>query len=239
VTPGPLRALVVDDEPLARDELGSLLAETGAFALVGGCGDAMEALQAIRRERPDVVFLDVQMPVVSGFELLGMLDEDLAPAVVFVTAHDAFALRAFEENAIDYLLKPVSRERLQKTVEKLRRRPGARPALPLAPLTRIPCLGARSVKLVPVAEIELVRSGPAGVFVVTAAGEFFTELTLKVLEDRAGLLRCHKQHLVNLDRVDEMDLGDEETPAVLRTRSGHAVPVSRRSLPAVRERLGI
>jgi two-component system, LytTR family, response regulator len=236
----PLRALLVDDEPLACDELRALVEETGAFEIVGVCANAIEALKAVQRDRPDVLFLDVQMPVVSGFELLGMLDDDLLPLVVLVTAHDAFALRAFEENAVDYLLKPVSRERLAKTVEKLRRRPpraGERPSYASQPLTRVPCLVGKAVKLVPVGEIELVRSSPAGVFVVTPAGELFTELTLKVLEDRAGLLRVHKQYLVNLDRVDEVLLADD-VPSV-RTRSGHEVPVSRRSLAAVRERLGL
>jgi two-component system LytT family response regulator len=234
----------VDDEPLARVELRALLGETGAFEIAGEAGNAVEALTALRRERPDVLFLDVQMPVLSGFELLGMIEEELLPAVVFVTAHDAFALRAFEANAADYLLKPVGRERLARTVEKLLRSRGAggsRPAQLAAPLARVPCLAGKATKLVPLGEVELVRSGPAGVFVVTAAGEFFTELTLKVLEERGGLLRCHKQHLVALDRVDEIRPGGEgdEAAAVLRTRGGYEVPVSRRFLPVLRERLGL
>jgi two-component system LytT family response regulator len=239
-----LRAVLVDDEPAARDELRALLLETGAIEVAAEAGNALEALAALRRERPDVLFLDVQMPVLSGFELLAMMEDDLAPAVVFVTAHDAFALRAFEANAADYLLKPVSAARLARTVEKLRaaRGPAPRPPAPLvAPLGRIPCLAGKATKLVPLAEVELVRSGPAGVFVVTAAGEYFTELTLKVLEERGGLVRCHKQHLVALDRVDEIRPGGDhdDAAALLRTRGGHEVPVSRRFLPALRERLGL
>jgi two-component system LytT family response regulator len=237
-----IRALLVDDEPLARDELRRLLEATGAIAVVGEAGNAIDALQAIRRDSPDVVFLDVQMPVVSGFELLSMIEDEHLPQVVFVTAHDEFALKAFDENAVDYLLKPVSAERLEKTVEKLRRGrpqpPAARPAYAAGDITRIPCLGARSIKLVPLGEVEYVKSGPAGVYVVCATGEFFTELTLKVLEDRAGLLRCHKQFLVNIDRVDEIALGDNQL-GVIRTRSGHEVPVSRRHLSALREKLGL
>jgi two-component system LytT family response regulator len=237
------RTLVVDDEPLARVELRALLDETGAFEIAAEAGNALEALTALRRDKPDVLFLDVQMPVLSGFELLGMVEDELLPAVVFVTAHDAFALRAFEANAADYLLKPVSRERLARTVEKLRGRgAGAvRPSALAAPLARIPCLAGKATKLVPLAEVELVRSGAAGVFVVTCAGDFFTELTLKVLEDRGGLVRCHKQHLVALERVDEIRPGGEtdDAAAILRTRGGHEVPVSRRFLPAIRERLGL
>jgi two-component system LytT family response regulator len=93
------------------------------------------------------------------------------------------------------------------------------------------------VKLVPLTEVEYVHSGAGGVYVVSAAGEFFTELTLKVLEERGGLLRCHKQHLVNVERVDEIRPG-EDPAATIRTRSGHDVPVSRRFLATVKERLG-
>jgi two-component system LytT family response regulator len=233
-----MRALVVDDELHAREELASLLEETGVFAVAGRCGNAVEAIQALRRERPDVLFLDIQMPAISGFELLSMIDDADLPAVVFVTAHDEFALRAFEASAVDYLLKPVAKERLARTVERLRRGIAqGGPGLPRVPIRRIPCLAGRSIKLVDVADVDLVRSSEAGVYVVLAKGELYTDLTLRVLEERAGLVRCHKQFLVNLDNVDEIDL--EEGQAVIRTRSGKEVPVSRRFLPRLREQLHI
>lgn len=233
-----LRVVLVDDEPHAREELRALLDARGDVQVVAQCSNALEALQAIRRETPDVLFLDVHMPVVNGFELLAMLDPETLPLVVFVTAHDAFAIRAFEENAVDYLLKPISADRLAKAVERIRDRPRPRDAPLAAPaLTRIPCLAGRAVKLVPLTEIEYVHSGPGGVYVVSAAGEFFTELTLKVLEERGGLLRCHKQYLVNVDRIDEIRPSDDPA-ATIRTRSGHDVPVSRRFLATVKERLG-
>ena len=236
-----IRALIVDDEPHARDELAALLEETGAFELVGRSANAVEAVHAIRTARPEVVFLDIQMPAISGFELLSMIDDADLPEIVFVTAHDDHALRAFEERAVDYLLKPVSRERLAKTVERLRR---ARPAIPAAaalprsPIRRVPCLAGKAIKLVDVADVELVRSSEAGVYVVTARGELFTEVTLRVLEERAGFARCHKQFLVNIDQVDEIRPG-EDGGASIRTRSGKEAPVSRRFLPKLRERLEI
>jgi two-component system LytT family response regulator len=235
-----MRALLVDDEALARAELEALLAESGAFQVVGSCADAVEAIQAVRRERPDVLFLDVNMPAISGFELLAMLDPDELPRVVFVTAHDEFAVRAFEENAVDYLLKPVEPGRLARTVDRLRRGQVEPPpaAMAATAIRRIPCLGARSIKLVDVGEVDSVRSSEAGVYVMTAGGEHFTELTLRVLEERAGLLRVHKQHLVNVERVDEIELGPDEG-ATVRTRSGRSVPVSRRFLPALKQRLGL
>lgn len=238
-----IRALIVDDEVHARAELESLLAETGAFDVVGRCGNAVEAVHAIRADRPEVVFLDIQMPAVSGFELLSMIDDDELPEIVFVTAHDEHALRAFEERAVDYLLKPVTRERLAKTVERLQRRRGAWPAaasLPRSPIRRIPCLAGKAIKLVDLADVELVRSSEAGVYVVTAKAELFTELTLRVLEERAGLVRCHKQFLVNIDQVDEIRPDDGEGGgASIRVRSGREAPVSRRFLAKLRERLEI
>jgi len=235
-----MRALIVDDELHPREELALLLAQTGEFELVGQAENGVEALAAIRRERPEVVFLDIRMPGVSGFDLLSMVDDDVMPQVVFVTAHDEFALRAFDEDAVDYLLKPVSPERLARTVERLKQRsaPSARPAFASAPITRIPCAGKRTIKLVNVSDIELVKSTLSGVYVVSGQGEYGTELTLQVLEARAGLLRCHKQYLVNAAAIDEVSLGDGSN-ATIRTRSGHSVPVSRRHLSRVRELLGI
>ena len=234
-----IRALLVDDEPLAREELAALLGETGQVEVVGSFGNGVEALPAIRQLRPDVLFLDIQMPEVSGFELLAMIDPEILPRVVFVTAHDAYALKAFEESASDYLLKPVERERLVRTLTRLREEPAAAtPAQLAAPVKRIPCLGHRAIKLIDVSEVELVRSSEAGVYVVCPAGEFFTELTLKVLEERAGLVRCHKQYLVNIDRVDEISLGDNLL-GVVRTKGGREVPVSRRYLARLKERIGL
>ncbi|XLM21818.1 response regulator, partial [Chromobacterium piscinae] len=110
-----LKTLLVDDEPLARDELRQLLAAHAGFDIVGECGNAIEAIAFIHRQQPDVVFLDIQMPRVSGLEMLAMLDPDKLPRVVFVTAFDEYAIQAFEEHAFDYLLKPVDPERLAKT----------------------------------------------------------------------------------------------------------------------------
>lgn len=235
-----MRALIVDDEPLAREELERLLVETREFEIVGRCANAVEALKAVREQRPDVLFLDVQMPGVSGLELVAMIDDEIAPDTVFVTAYDEFAVEAFEKSAIDYLLKPVAKDRLAKTVERLkgRRSEGPRPALPAPDIKRIPCLAGRSIKLVPVTEVEFVKSSEAGVYAVSPQGEFYTELTLSVLEARAGLLRCHKQYLVNVDRIDEISLA-ENSLAVIKTKSGKTVPVSRRHLSKLRGALGL
>ena len=235
-----MRALIIDDEPLAREELAALLAEAPAVEVVGQAPDAIAGLRAIRELRPDVLFLDVQMPAVSGFEMLGMMDDAELPEIVFVTAHDEFAIQAFEEGAADYLLKPISRERLALTLERLgRRAPGAaRPVVANAPITRVPCLERKAIKLVRVADIDAARSTLSGVYVVCASGEYATDLTLQALEARAGLLRCHKQYLVNVDAIDQINLADNSAAAI-RTRSGQTIPVSRRYLAQIRGLLGL
>jgi two-component system, LytTR family, response regulator len=116
------RAIVVDDEPLARQTLRLLLAREQDFAIVAECGHGAEAIATIRRERPDVLFLDVQMPELDGFEVLRQIGPDSVPAIIFVTAFDQYALRAFEEHALDYLLKPFSDERFALVVEWARTR---------------------------------------------------------------------------------------------------------------------
>ncbi len=234
-----IRALIVDDEQHAREELEALLTEIGGFDIVGRCGNAVEAIQVINRLRPEVLFLDIQMPAIDGFQLLSMIDPDRLPRVVFVTAYDEYALKAFEEKAVDYLLKPLEKERLRKTAERLRQtlHQGQPPVYPAAPLERIPCVCAGKIKLIDPGEIEHVRSDLSGVHVVTARGEFFTELTLKVLENLPTLVRCHKQYLVNLARVDEID-PQEGGLARIRTHAGHLIPASRRYLKALKDSLG-
>jgi len=233
-----MRALIVDDEIYARQELETLLKETGEFTIAGKCANAFEAMQAINREKPDVLFLDVQMPVINGFELLSMIDEAAMPRVVFVTAYDEYALKAFEENALDYLLKPVEKGRLAKTVEKLKKRSaeGGRPVFASPAIQKVPCIHSSKIKLINTAEIEYVRSGETGVHVISPAGEFYTELTLQVLENRTNLIRCHKQFLINIDLVDEIILR-ENMLADIKTKSGGLVPVSRRYLRLLREKL--
>lgn len=237
-----IRTLIVDDELHAREELEALLLETGEFTIVGKCANVIEALREIRKQSPEVLFLDVQMPAISGFEMLSMIDQENMPSVVFVTAYDEYAVKAFEEDALDYLVKPVEKDRLAKTVRKLQQdfaeRERDRPVYTTPEIRKIPCVMTNRIKLIGIAEVDYVRSDHAGVYVVSPKGEFFTELTLKVLEDKTTLVRCHKQFLVNLDHVDEILL-PENMGAEIKLKSGTRVPVSRRFLKRLKETLGI
>lgn len=115
-----LRVLIVDDEPLARENLRVLLQEQPDIEIVGECANAIEAIGAVHKLRPDVLFLDIQMPRISGLEMVGMLDPAHRPYIVFLTAFDEYAVKAFEEHAFDYLLKPIEEKRLEKTLTRLR-----------------------------------------------------------------------------------------------------------------------
>ena len=234
-----MRAMIVDDELYARRSLEAMLAATEDFEVVSVCANAVEALHSIQAASPDVLFLDVQMPKVNGFQLLSMIGRERMPNVVFVTAYDQFAIKAFEENAIDYLLKPVLRERLTLTVEKLKRMVHDEPRVyDSPPIERIPCTGPSCIRLVDVDDVEHVRCSAAGVYVVTPKGEFLTELTMQVLENKTQLARCHRQYLVDLRQIDEIHR-PEPRAAVLRLKSGHEVPVSRRYFGALKQRLGL
>ena len=117
-----IRAVVVDDEPLARSNLAVLLRRDAEIEVIGECGSGREALEEIRKAKPDLVFLDVQMPECDGFDVLELLGKDLPPAVVFVTAYDQYALRAFEAGALDYLLKPFDNARFERALGRAKER---------------------------------------------------------------------------------------------------------------------
>jgi two-component system LytT family response regulator len=236
-----MRILIVDDEPPAREELRRLLAGFDDAEVIGECGNAIEGIAAVNRLSPDVIFLDVEMPRVSGLEMLTMLDPERKPRVVFLTAHEEYAVDAFEENALDYLLKPVDLARLEKTIERLRRdrAPSVAPFAPQKPLERIPCSGQNRIYLVRVEDIEFVTSRASGIFIVDRQGqEKFTELTLKTLEDRTPLIRCHRQVLVNPEAIREIAFQDNGAAEIV-TFTGRKIPVSRRFLAALRVRLSI
>jgi two-component system LytT family response regulator len=234
-----LTALIIDDEAPSRDELKALLAAEPDVEVLGECANAIEGLAAIHRLRPDVVFLDIQMPRVSGLEMVGMIESSALPHIVFVTAYDEYALKAFDEHAADYLLKPIDPQRLAKTLNWLRA--GAHPSLKVFPgstsaLRQIPCIGRNRIFLLGLDDVEFVHTDIAGVQVVGAKQQGTTELTLKLLQERTPLIRCHRQYLVNIDQIAEIELLENGAAEIL-TNSGKHVPVSRRYLREMKNRL--
>jgi len=233
-----ISCLIVDDEPYARQELADLLLQAGDLQIVGQCSNALEAMQAINKHKPDLLFLDIQMPRISGMELIAMLDPETMPRVVFVTAYDEFAVRAFDNHAFDYLLKPLDEKRLWQTLEKVRKdlRPKSLDVLMPQYLEHLPCFSANRLKIVAVKDVEYVFSDLSGIHVATAKEKVHTELTLKVLEEKTPLLRCHRQYLVAPSAIAEIEI--LETGAEVTTHSGAKVPVSRRFLKPLKQAFG-
>jgi two-component system, LytTR family, response regulator len=221
----PIRTLIVDDEPAARDGMRHLLAADPEIVLAGECTNGREAAAAIRDTAPDLVFLDVQMPGLDGFGVLREVGLDRAPAVVFVTAFDQYALRAFDVHALDYLLKPFTDDRFRQSLERakqlvrqgrlgdLSRKLAAlldhdepAPAQPRY-LDRLVVKSGGKVTLLPVGEIEWIDA--EGDYVRIHVGKTWHLLreTMKNLEDQldsARFVRIHRSTIVNLEKVKEL-----------------------------------
>ncbi|MBK5144949.1 two-component system response regulator BtsR [Budviciaceae bacterium BWR-B9] len=236
-----LRAIIVDDEQPAREELAELLSEVDDLTVIGECSNALEAIQTIHRLQPDVVFLDIQMPKINGLEMAAMLDPANMPHIVFVTAYDEYAIKAFEQHAFDYLLKPVDLQRLTKTIFRLKNAKTVNNNLQLiadTALKHIPCYGHNRIFLLRLEEVEYLSSELSGVHVVGMTQSGYTQLTLKILEEKTSFTRCHRQYLINLDQVGEIQLLENGSAEVI-TRSGKHIPVSRRYLKPLKEQLGL
>ncbi|MDD1795482.1 two-component system response regulator BtsR [Enterovibrio sp. ZSDZ42] len=239
-----LTALVIDDEQFAREELIDLLSESNEITVVGEAPNAIVGLKKINELKPDVVFVDIQMPQVTGLDLLSMLDPDTMPYVVFVTAYDQYAIQAFEDNAFDYLLKPVEPQRLVKTLQKLVRNANkgtlSQNVTPIASeqLAQVPCMGHNRIVLIPTPNVESVYTDLSGVHVRSADQTASTQLTLKTLEDKTPLLRCHRQYLVNVQHIREITLLENGLAEVITT-SNFTIPISRRYLKALKEVIGL
>lgn len=229
--------VVIDDEPLARQDLELELGRIPDVEVKASCTNGIDGIRAIQEYAPDLVFLDIQMPGLDGFEMLRLVDPATLPRVVFVTAYDQHAVRAFEARAFDYILKPARRDRLEEAIQ--RALAAARPALPEEqPLLRVPCRLGKRVRLIPPEAIHAAKTELAGVTLLTDDGPRETDVTLGVLESRFGLFRIHKQHVVDLSRIEEIVATDGGC-AELVLVSGERLPVSRRYVRGLKTALGL
>jgi two-component system LytT family response regulator len=219
-----IRVLVVDDEPLARERICKLLEQEGDVELVGECPDGNSAVQAIREQSPDLVFLDVQMPECDGFGVLEQIRGDRMPAVVFVTAHDQFALKAFEVHAVDYLLKPFDQERfktaLRRAVEQIQRRQttdlnqrltallaDVRPEPKPKQMERLAIKSSGRVVFVKIEDIDWVEAADNYVSLHVGAEEHLHRETMSAIEAQlpaARFMRISRSTIVNVDRIKEL-----------------------------------
>jgi two-component system LytT family response regulator len=234
------RTLIVDDEALARRSLSSLLDPEPDFEVVGECADGKSAVKAIKTLAPDLVFLDVQMPGMNGFEVLEAVTGDRGIAVIFVTAFDQFAVKAFEAHAVDYLLKPFRRERLQASLQRVRNGQ-------LAPTPQLlASFGAASNRMVvrsgdrlvfiPFEELEYIRASANYVRLHFGGETCEVRETIAAMEARLPrdcFVRIHRSYIVNLAAVRELyHAGGGEYLVALR--SGRRLPVGPSYPPAIR-----
>ena len=229
--------LVVDDEPLARSNITALLSGDAYIRWVSECGDGRQALQDIPALKPDLVFLDVQMPEFDGFQVLKALGPD-APVIVFVTAYDEHALRAFDAGALDYLLKPFDNARFALALDRAKGRllpVGAGSVLKRGPLA---IKGAGHITYVEHIDIDWIEAADYYVSIHVGAKSHLLRRSLAELEqelDSRLFCRVHRSAIVNLKRVRSINFGDGDAEVLLA--GGAKLPVSRRYRKEIQERL--
>ncbi|TVX85240.1 LytR/AlgR family response regulator transcription factor [Paenibacillus agilis] len=251
-----IRAFIVDDEPLARDELMYLLRRTKRVDIVGEAESYEEALDGIQETTPDVIFLDIQLSDATGIEIAERLKEDgCQSAIVFATAYDEYALKAFELNATDYILKPYEEARIQQTVEKLAQRlavPASQPAAAsgssvsaasktLERTERLAVTVDERIAVLHVDRIIFIESEEGKAVVVTEGQRYKVSEALTVLErklNHPSMLRVHRSYLVNVDYVREIEPWFHST-YVMKMKDGASIPVSRTYVKDLKQKLGL
>jgi two-component system response regulator LytT len=235
-----LKALVVDDEAPARSELRYLLGECGGVEVVGEASNAVEALQLIKAIPYDVIFLDIQMPGLTGVQLAEVLSGlTQPPSIIFVTAHSEHAVKAFEVRATDYLVKPVELDRLKQALARIE------PIAEQAParVERIPVEKAGKKLLVNVEDILYVMAKDDYSYLYTAPDRYLSTISLAQLETKlepVGFFRIHRRYLVNLLRVREVvPMYGGTLLLTLSDEASTQIPVSRRRVPALKKALGL
>ena len=234
----PLRIAIVDDEALARSVLAEYLSAMPDVALVAECANGFDAVKVVSDLKPDLLLLDVQMPKLDGFEVLQLVGREVA--VVFVTAYDQYALKAFEVHAVDYLLKPFSPERLSEAIDRARQRLGLGETAPIdalvaaarpdrGPASRVLVRDGSRVHVLPVGRIAYVQAQDDYVCFSCDGKNYLKEQTLAEVEaalDAAKFARIHRSYLLNLDFLARVEL-DERENRVAVLSDGRKLPVSR------------
>lgn len=235
-----IRAIVVDDEPLARSNVTVLLRHDSEIELIGECGSGAEALASIREKNPDLLFLDVQMPECDGFDVLEILGGNLPPAVVFVTAYDQFALRAFEAGALDYLLKPFDDARFCRALERAKEKLAHRKNPPMH-MDRIAIKGTGQVAFVKISDIDWIEAADYYTCLHVGTKAHLLRRSMSELEqelDPAVFCRIHRSSIVNIARVESLKFNPDGEFEVVLTQ-GIRLRLSRRYRKQAQLRLGV
>jgi len=229
-----LKAAIVDDEELARGYIRELLGPHPDIEIVADCANGFEAVKAIGETAPDLLFLDVQMPKLDGFEVLELIDPTRAPVVIFITAYDQYAMRAFDAHAVDYLLKPFDAARFERALERARQRLGERqvpqPVIARATVReRILVKDGARVHVIPIGKLDYVEAQDDYVALHSEGRSYLKQQAIGEIEamlDPARFVRIHRSAIVNLERIERIEPYGKDSRLAILT-DGTRLPVSR------------
>ncbi|MCX6271914.1 MAG: LytTR family transcriptional regulator DNA-binding domain-containing protein [Bacteroidetes bacterium] len=246
-----IKAVIIDDEYLARQIILNYLDNQEFIEIVAECENGFDALKTIQEMNPDLLFLDIQMPKINGFELVEVLDKK--PEIIFITAFDQYAIKAFEMNAVDYLLKPYPKERFLQAIEKVKHRLASRSAAPDEKMTRlqetldenparidrvITRMGSK-IHVIPIDKIHYIESQDDYVMVYSETGNYLKEKTMKYFElhlPPQEFLRIHRSYIVNISQITAIELYGKDTHLAM-LKCGAKLKVSAEGYKKLRERL--
>ncbi|GAL82899.1 hypothetical protein MYP_125 [Sporocytophaga myxococcoides] len=243
------KVIITDDEPLARSLIRSYLKDDFEMEVIAECGDGFSALKSVQELQPDLLFLDIQMPKLTGFEMLELMESP--PLIIFSTAFDEYALKAFEMNAADYLLKPYSRERFEQAIKKAKVRlqqgksvieaSGINNTLKqkVGTLERIAVKTGNKINVVQVNDVFYIEAQDDYVMIYCEAGKFLKQQTMKYFEDAldpAIFMRVHRSYIVNLNEITQIEPYEKDSHLIV-LRNGAKIPVSRSNYSELRKTL--
>ena len=243
-----IKTIIVEDEKLARDLIKDYLRNHEDFELIGEYEDGFSGLKAINEMKPDLIFLDIQMPKLTGFEMIEVLEHH--PAIIFTTAYDQFALKAFEHNALDYLLKPYSKDRFDEAIGKARERVQSGDKDSIARLVehrdeqedeihRVVVKSRSRINVIPVDDIIYLEAQDDYVMIYTLQSKHLKQKTMKFFEAHLPLedfVRIHRSYIVKLSEIAQMQLYEKESYIVI-LKNGVKLPVSKSGLPKLKKKL--
>jgi two-component system LytT family response regulator len=246
-----IKTLLIDDEPLARSIVKEYLQAWPEFSIIQECGDGFEGIKAITQHTPDLLFLDIQMPKINGFEMLELIENP--PAIIFTTAFEEYAIKAFETHAVDYLLKPFSQDRFNKAIQKwLTTRSQATTAPDTQPLldtiaqstgqpNRVVVKEGSKIKIIPVPHIQYVEGADDYVKIHTQEGVFLKNKTMQHFEqllEQQNFVRIHRSYLINVQLITRIDPYEKDGHLVI-LQTGMRLPVSKSGYAKLKLVLGL
>ena len=241
-----MKAIIIDDEPLARSIIKEYLQPYTNITLVEECNDGFEGIKAIQQHHPDLIFLDIQMPKINGFEMLELVDNP--PLVIFATAFEEYAIKAFDAHAADYLLKPFSKERFDKAMQKMLLHKNNMAQAVAATALQAPSQNNRivvkdngKIKIIPLPQVQYIEAADDYVKIFTAEGNFLKKKTMQYFEDslpQQEFIRIHRSYIVNAQLITRITPYEKESHLALLT-TGVQLPVSKAGYAKLKAVLGI